>query len=172
MKRTLIILCFFVLTGTTLAQVQFAIPTPTDLQKYRLAASQWQSSALIQIAYAKSLGKSTSDMAAFAADQMKVSWINAGGYENFIQRILYLTITLVSNGHIEIIGQTEDEVVYIVTGFFSELKEEGSILDVSYGEYLEYWGTLFSTQADYMGAEFKQEDTDEGLLVTIRKKAK
>jgi len=172
MKRSLIILCFSVLTGTTLAQGQITVPSPSELQKYQLAASQWQSSALIQIAYAKSLGKSASDVAGFAADQMKDSWTNAGGYENFIQRILYLTVTLVSYGHIEIREQTEDEVVYLVTGLFSELKEEGSILDVSYREYLEYWGTIFSAQADYMGAEYNQKDTDEGLLVTIRKRDK
>ena len=66
--------------------------------------------------------------------------------------------------------QSGEEIVYRVTGFFPELKEGGSILNVDYSEFLEFWEIVFERQADYVGAKYSHKDTDEGLIVTIRKK--
>jgi len=51
------------------------------------------------------------------------------------------------------------------------LKEGGSILNVTYEEYMKFWETAISRIADNMGAKYSQKDSDEGLIVTINRKA-
>ncbi len=170
MKRMLFSLCVSILSMTAQAQEKFSVPTPSNLQKYQVAAIQWNGSYLMQINYAKSLGKTVPDVARFVGDQLKVTWNRAGGFESFVQGLLYLTVSLVPYGVVEIMEQSGEEIVYRVTGFFSELKEGGSILNVDYSEFLEFWEIVFERQADYVGAKYSHKDTDEGLIVTIRKK--
>ena len=88
----------------------------------------------------------------------------AGGFESFVHRMLYTMVSLVPYGSVEIVEQTDNEIVYIASGFFSELKEGGTILNVTYGEYLEFWEISFSRQAKYLGAKYSQKDTDEENL--------
>jgi hypothetical protein len=170
MKRMLFFLCVSLLTMTTRAQDKFTVPEPSDLQKYQLAALQWNGAYLIQINYAKSLGKPVSEVAIFVGDQLKGNWSKAAGFDSFVQGLLYLTVALVPYGGVEIIEQSDNKLVYRVNGFFSELKEGGSILNVNYSEFLEFWEIAFSRQADYLGAKYSQKDSDEGLIVTVRKR--
>lgn len=170
MQRMLFFLCVSLVAMTAFAQEKFSVPTPSDLQKYQLAAIQWNGAYLMQINYAKSLGKPVAEVAGFVGDQLKGTWSRAAGFDGFVQGLLYLTVALVPYGGVEIIDQSENGLVYRVTGFFSELKEGGSILNVDYGEFLQFWEIVFSRQADSFGAKYTQQDTDEGLLVTIRKR--
>lgn len=170
MKRIITILFISIIAFPIIAQNKFAIPLLTDLQKYRNAALQWNGSYLIQISYAKSLGKSVEDAATFFGDQLKITWNKAGGFDSYVQSMLYTMVSLVPYGSVEISEQTENSLIYKVLGLYSELKEGGSVFDVTYEEYIKFLGTAFSRIADYMGAIYLQQDTDDGLIVTIKKK--
>ena len=170
MKRLIAILCFFLLSMATFPQRKFIVPNLTDLQKYQNAALQWNGSYLIQISYTKSLGKSVEDIGRFVGDQFAITWNKSGGFDGFVHGMLYTMICLVPYGSVEIVEQTDNGLVYKVTGLYSDLREGGSIFNVTYEEYIKFLEVAFSKLADYMGAKYSQQDTDEGLIVTIREK--
>lgn len=170
MKKALSILCLSFLTTTVFGQALFSVPAPADLQKYKVAALHWNGAYLIQISYARSQGKPVEDVARFVGDQLLVEWKKENGYTGFVQGILYFMVSLVSNGSVAITEQTDNEIVYRVSGLYSDLREGGSVFDVTYNEYIKFLEIAFSRIADHMGAKYSQKDTDEGLIVTIRKK--
>ena len=170
MKRLIVILCFSLLAITAAAQEKFTSPTPSDRQKYLLAAYHWNGLYLIQISYAKSAGKSVADVARFTGDHLVGTWLKKGGFDSFANGMLNLMVSMAQYGSVEIIEQSDNKLTYKVTGFYSELKEAGSIFNVTYDEYLKFMEIVFSRQADYMGAKYSQKDSEEGLIVTVSKK--
>ncbi len=70
-KKYMLFLSVYLLTIAACAQEKYTVPVPTDLQKFQLAAIQWNSSCLMQINYAKSIEKPVSDVARFTGDQLK-----------------------------------------------------------------------------------------------------
>ena len=170
MKRFILILYFSLFMVTLNGQREFSVPQLTDLQKYQNAAIQWNGSWLMQISYAKSLGRSVGDVAGFVGEQIKVTFDNAAGFNGFVQGMLYTMVSLVPYGSVEIIHQTDNEIVYKVTGLYADLREGGSVFNVTWEDYLTFLQTIYTKAADYVGANYSQEDKDEGLIVTIRKK--
>lgn len=170
MKKLVAILCVSMFAALELeAQVKFTVPSLTDIQKYQIAAVQWNGSYLIQISYAKSLGKSVEDVATFVADQFKVTWNKSGGFEGFVRSMLYNMVSFVPNGSVEITEQSDKSIMYKVTGLYSDLREGGSIFNVTYREYVKFWEIVNSRLSDSMGAKYSQKDTSEGLIVTIER---
>ena len=171
MKRLLTVTLISLFTIAGIAQGKFTVPSPDALQKYQMASMELNGSYLIQISYAKSLGKSVEDVAIYVGDQYISTWNKQGGFDRFVQKILYMMVTLVPYGSVEITDQTDNKIVYKVSGLFSDLREGGSILNVTFEEYVKFWEIAISTMADSMGAKYSQEDSDEGLIVTITRKA-
>ena len=170
MNRLILVVFTSLLSVTIMAQGKFSVPALTDLQKYQNAAIQWNASWLIHISYAKSLGKSVEDVAGFVGDQLKATFNKAGGFNGFVQGMLYTMVSLVPYGTVEIGKQADNEIVYKVTGLYSDLREGGSVFNVNWDDYLKFIETVYSKAADYFGADYSQKDTDEGLIVTIKKK--
>jgi hypothetical protein len=171
MKRLFIVTLISLLSISAISQSKFTVPSPTDLQKYQMTSVELNGSYLIQISYAKFLGKSIEEVAMYVGDQYIATWNKQGGLDRFVQRILYMMVSLVPNGSVEITDQTDNELTYKVTGFYSDLKEGGSILNVTYEEYMKFWEIAFSRLADNMGAKYSQVDSDQGLVVTVTRKA-
>jgi len=171
MKRFFTASISFLFAIASIAQSKFAVPELTDTQKYRIAAIQWNGSYLIQISYAKSLGKPPEDVAKFTADQLKPTLNKQAGYDGFVQGIIYTMVSMVPYGSVEITEETPDALTIKVTGLYTDLREGGSIFDVTYEEYIKFWEIVNSGLADYMGAKYSQKDSDEGLIVTITRKS-
>ena len=170
MKRSIIILALSLLATTVFSQGKFTVPSPTEMQKYYLAAYNWNVMYLIQISYAKSAGKAVEDVAEFTGDHLRSTWLKKGGFETFVNGMLNLMICMVPYGSVEIIEQENDIIKFKVFGLYAELKEAGTILNVTWGEYLKFLDISFSRQADYMGSMYSQKDTDDGLIFTLTKK--
>lgn len=169
MNKLITLLCISWLTLPAFPQGKFTVPLLTDLQKYQNAALQLNASYLIQIYFAKSLGRTVEEVAIFFGDQVKSTWNPTGGYKGFVQGMLYTMVSLVPYGSVEITEQTENGLVFKVTGLYTELKEGGSIYHVTWEEYIKFLETAYSRVADYIGAKYSLKVTDEGLIVTIRK---
>lgn len=170
MKKLILILCVSLVSVSFNGQGKFKVPELTELQKYQNSAIQWNGSWLIQISYARSLGRSVEDVARFVGDQLKVTIAGPGGFDGFIRNMLYTMVCIVPYGTVEIVEQTDYHIEYKVTGLYSDLREGGSVFDVTWEDYLTFLQTMFSRAADYAGAIYSQKDTDEGLIVTIKKK--
>lgn len=169
MKRIILLACTFFITLSSYTQARFIVPPLTDLQKFQNAAIQWNGSFLTQISYAKSLGKSIEDVACYVGDQQKVTWNKSGGYEGFVQGMFFMMLSMVPYGSVEITEQTANSITYKVSGLYSELKEEGSMFNVTYTEYLRFLDKVISRIAVYLGADYSQKDTEAGLIATIKK---
>ncbi len=170
MKRLVTVFYIAFLALITMGQGKFTVPVLTDLQKYQNAALQWNGSYLIQISYAKSLGKSVEDVAKFFGDQLIATWNKQSGFDGLVRGILYTMVCLVPYGSVEIIEQTDNGIKYKVTGLYSDLREGGSIFNVTYKEYIKFWEIAISKLANDLRAKYSQTDTDEGLIATLGKK--
>ena len=153
-----------------LTQTKYSVPKLTDIQNYQLAAIQLNSSYLIQISYAKAHKDKVEEAGKFLGDQLASTWNRSGGFQGLVQGVLYMMVTLVPYGSVEIIEQSPDSVVCVVAGLFPELKEGGSVYGVTYKEYLRFLDAALSRLAGKFNAEYTQNDTDEGLRLIIRKK--
>ncbi len=169
MKKIITVTFVSLTTLLGFSQLNFKAPELTDQQKFRIASLNWNSSLLLQISFGKSLGRSVEDIAAFNGDQLKTAWNRQGGYNGFVNSILYTMVSLAPYGTVEITDQNDNRLVYKVTGLYSELREGGSIYGVTWDEYIKFLEITFSKVATYMGTGYSQKDTDEGLIVTVSK---
>jgi hypothetical protein len=170
MKKIIIIIVVSLFIHQGFSQTKYSVPRPTDIQKFQLAATQLNSSYLIQISCARSLNKEVEETGKFLGDQLASTWNRAGGFDGLVQGVMYIMITLVPYGSVDITDQSRDSVVFLVAGLLPELKEGGTFYGVTYQEYLRFWNSAFSRLSEKFGAEYIQKDTDDGLKVTIRKK--
>ena len=169
MNRSVGIFLVLFISLTITAQNKFSVPILNDQQKYQNAALLLNGSFLIQISYGKSLGKSVEEIAIFAGDQLKSSWNKQGGFQGFVQNTLYMMLTIAPYGNIEILQQNDNEIRCIVKGLYGELKEGGTIFNVTYDEYIRFLGKMFSEIGDSMHADYSQNITDDGLIFIISK---
>jgi hypothetical protein len=170
MKKLILLLFVSLFASALFAQDLFTVPTPTDLQKYQSAVSQWNYAYLIQIGFAKSMGKTLEDAAVYAGDQAKVSWNKEAGYEGFVKGMLYNFVCIASHGTVEMIEQNARKVVFQVTNVYPQLKEQGPFFNVTYEEYLKFFNLVASRIGEYLGANYIQNEKDGGILVTVEKK--
>lgn len=171
MKKILFILSVFLLSLAGGAQTRFTVPVLSDLQKYQAASLQLNGAYLVQISFAKAQKIKVEKAAGYFGDQLATTWNKPGGFDGLVQGILYMMVTLVPYGSVDITGQEGSSVTFLVTGLFPELKEGGSVYGVTYPEYLKFWDISLSRLAGSFGAEYFQKDTDDGLTVTIRRKS-
>ena len=169
MKKLIAYLCFSLTTLMVNSQGVFAVPTPTDTQKYQLMSFKWNISALNQISFAKSIGKTAEDIGKFVGEQNRALWNKDAGFNGFVEGILNTFVALSPYGTVEIIEQTNNKVVLKVTQLYAELKEKGTIYNITYGEYLKFLETIVSRLSEFMGSISSFKDTDSGLLITLQK---
>lgn len=148
----------------------FTVPVLTDLQKYQTSASQWNYAYLLQIDFAKSLGKSLEDAAIFTGDQAKLSWNKEAGFVGFVKGMLHNFVCLSTQGIVEILEQNDHKVVFQVTKVYAQLREQGPIFNVTYEEYMKFWTIAIGRIGDYLGATYTQKEKADGIIVTIEKK--
>jgi hypothetical protein len=170
MKKLILLLFVSLFASALFAQEMFTVPVPTDLQKYRSAAWQWSAAYLLQINFAKSMGKSVEDVANFNGDQAKLSWNKEAGFEGFVKGILYNFVCITPQGTVEILEQNDHKVVFQVTKVYPQLKDQGPIFNVTYEEYLKFWSIAIARIGDYLGATYTQKEKDDGIVATIEKK--
>jgi hypothetical protein len=125
---------------------------------------------LNSINYAKSLGKSVESYATFAGDQYKALWNQEYGYEGFMNYILDSWRNSVCKEDFTIMEQDDSHVVFAVNNIYPFLKSSGSILNVTYDEYLKFLSTSSKEIADYMNSVFQLRKTQDGIVITISKK--
>jgi hypothetical protein len=121
------------------------------------------------INYAKSLGKSVEDFASFTGDQFKTSWNIASGFNGFVNGILSNWRPIVPMGELKIQERDDNHIIFSASKMFTGLKT-GPQYNVTYDDYLTFYRVACEKIADYMGAIYKQETTQDGILVTISKK--
>lgn len=170
MKKLIVFLCVSLFALTVIAQGKFVVPTPTDLEKYQSSAWQWNGAYIILINYAKSLGKSVEDAGSSVGDIVKLTWNKDTGFDGFVNAMLFIWVTYVPAGTVEIMDQTEGKIKIMIKNFYPPLKETLADYNVTYEQYLKFLDIYVSKLAEYVGAAYTQKDTEGGLIVNIEKK--
>jgi len=121
------------------------------------------------INYAKSLGKSVEDIANFTGEQFKTGWNLANGYNGFVNGALNNWRSIALQREVKTQEQDDNHIVFSANNMSSTLKNSPQY-NVTYDEYLLFIRIVFEKIADYLGANYKQETTSDGVTVTITKK--
>lgn len=132
--------------------------------------SQADISLITLINYAKSIGKKVEDIARFFEDQFKPVWDKSGGYNGAVNELLSDWRSVVPIGGLKIMEQDSIHIIFSANRMFSDLKKNSPQFNVTYDDYLAFYRIVSEKFADYIGVNFKQETTPEGVLITISKK--
>ena len=122
------------------------------------------------INYAKSMGKSVNEIAAFTGDQFKTGWNNNFGLNGFVNGVRNNWSSIVKNDNMKVLEQDDDHVVLQFENFLTDLKNNGPFYNVSYVEYLTFLDGVYQKIADHLGYSYTQESIPNGVKITITKK--
>ena len=170
MKKLVVFLCVSLFALSVVAQEKFVVPTPTDLEKYQSSAWQWNGAYIILISYAKTMGKSAEDAGSSVGDIVKVTWNKEAGYDGFVKGMLYIWVTYAPQGSVVIKEQTDKNIIFNVKNFYPPLESALTDYNVTYDDYLKFLNNYVLQIADYIGLNYSQKNSEEGLIVTIEKK--
>lgn len=122
------------------------------------------------INYAKSLGKTAEDVGSFTGEMFKTRWNKDLGYNGFASGTISNWGSVVPSDAVKILEQDDNHVIFTVNKFIPALKSTGQLYNVTYDDYLTFYRKVFEKFADHMGSTYKQENTKDGVLITIKKK--
>lgn len=154
MKRTISVLTLCFLFGTVITQETFKVPELTEAVKHSRMVYQTNGMILNTINYAKSMGKTVEEVAAFTGDQFKTGWNKGKGFVGFVKGTLSNWICFIPNGPIEILEQSGNMIKYKTGNIFPDLKKNKPQFNVSYSEYLTFYRIVYEKVAEYLGEDY------------------
>ncbi len=118
------------------------------------------------INYAKSLGKPLEEFGQFTGEQFKAAW----NRDNFSVNVLENWRSWTTADNFKILEQDEDHLIFTANNAFSNFKMYGQILNVSYDDQMTVIKALFEHLAEHTDNEYTQENTADGVRVSVAKK--
>ncbi|WP_010662912.1 hypothetical protein [Marinilabilia salmonicolor] len=170
MKKTAFILMLTLLFDPVFSQTEFSVPTLPDSARYQRMVGQANFILLSEINYAKQMGQTVEEVATHVGNLFKTTWPAEKEFKGFVQGCLYNFYCYSPIGEVKILEQSDVHVVFETTNLFSWLKENGSVFDVTYEEYITYLRIMHEQIADYMNSKVSFEENNKGLIVTLKKK--
>lgn len=125
--------------------------------------------ALMNISYAKAMGKTPEDAGKFTGDMFKTGWNTMEGFAPVAQVLYSNWNSSVSPENARILEQDDNHMVFTIDKLFPELKL-GNVFNVSYDDYLSYLNSAFQSIAESKGILYKQEKTPSGVKITMNRK--
>lgn len=122
------------------------------------------------INYAKSMGKSVDEFAAFTGDQFKTSWNNNFGLNGFVNGVRNNWSSIVKNEDMKVLEQDDKHAVLQFENFLTDLKNSGPFYNVSYEDYLIFLDGVYQKISNHLGYSYTQESIPNGVKITISKK--
>lgn len=125
--------------------------------------------ALMNISYAKSMGKTAEDAGKFTGDMFKTAWNTLEGFTPVAQTMYNNWNSSVRPENARILEQDDNHMVFTIDKLFPDLKQ-ASIFNVSYDDYLTYLNSACQTISESKGINYKQENTPSGVKITMNRK--
>lgn len=170
MKKLVVFFYYSLFFLSAFAQEKYSVPVMTDQEKINSLASSWNTLNLYIISHAKSLGKSIEDVATFTSDLYISGLDKSVGFDGYANGLIRGWVGTAPTGKVEITEQTDNKVVLRVTNFYSQLKEKGTLNNVSYQEYIKYLEFRGNRVFGVFGGTYSIRDTKDGLIITMQKK--
>jgi len=172
MKKLLLTLSF-VLCLTFVFGQSFTVPERTIEQKHNRVVWQTYGIIISEMSYAKSLGKKSGEVSIYTGNLFKTSWNQEGGFESYVKGTLFNfeSFRLTSDPAIEILQQSENQIVFKVKINYKSLFEKGDYYEVSYEEFDNWLLNVYQIIGEHMGAIYEQKEIeDDWMEITITKK--
>ena len=165
---------FFLFMGMSLnwlsAQDAFSVPQLNDDQKMEVLYQHVMSYATTGIAFAKTKGTSPRAYGSFIGKQFTAFWDPNGGFPVVVNRMMYILAGMHPDNQMEILEQNGHMIRFRLKNV-DLMFREGPVFGVTYDELLETSYGIINEIAQFMGADFKHEQTDDGWYVVTMKKS-
>ncbi|MBU8893572.1 MAG: hypothetical protein KOO66_12405 [Bacteroidales bacterium] len=172
MKKLLFTLSFLLCLTFVFGQ-NFTVPERTIEQKHNRVVWQTYGIIISEMSYAKSLGKTAEEVSIYTGNLFKTGWNQEGGFESFVKGVLFNfeSFRLASEPAIEILQQSENQIIFKVKNTSKSLFEKGDYYEVSYEEFNNWLLKVYQIIAEHMGAIYEQKEIeDDWIEITITKK--
>jgi hypothetical protein len=170
MKKLLFIPALFIVT-TLFAQETLVVPDLECAHKHQQMLFQFNGSILASISYAKSTGKTLEDVAAYTGELFAKSWNKEMGFDGLVKVSLHNAVVFTPGGKVEILEQSGNMIKIRTSAWcIPSLKKDGMALGISYDEYYRFMKIINTKVSENMGAELSMEDTEDGWIMTLKKK--
>lgn len=168
MKTTTLLFVAILMAWATSAQTSFSVPERSPDQQYPRLAYLINYNIIVTINYAKSQGQTVEEFGNYCGNLYKTTWPKEGGFETFVTGNL-LNLTDISE-KVEIVNQNDKKVTLKVVGFFPNLRDNKTIYNVTYDEFLRFFKASHDPIAEYMGCAVSFQILDEGIEVVMESK--
>lgn len=170
MKKSAVIFCLSIFLLSAYGQEQFSVPVITDQEKISALAGSWNTLNLYLISHGKSLGKSIEEIATYTSDLYIAGMDKSVVFEGYAKLLIQGWVVTAPTGIVEITEQTKEKIVLRVTNFCNNLKEKGTLYNVSYQDYIRYLEFRGNRVFGLLGGTYSITDSKEGLIITMQKK--
>lgn len=165
---------FFLFLGMSLnclsAQDAFTVPQLTDAQKMEVLYQHVMSYATTGIAFAKTQGTSPREYGSFIGKQFTAFWDPDGGFPVLVNQMMYILAGLHPDNQMEIQEQNDHMIRFRLRNV-DLMFREGPVFGVTFDELLETSYGIINEITQFMEADFKHEQADDGWYVVTMTKS-
>ena len=147
------------------AQTKFTIPTPTMEEKANMNKVLMNNNILALITVAKNEGTTAEELGKKSGAMFGTAWDENGGYEPFINFILYSWACLAEN--VKIIEQTNEKLVVIISSLYKPLEEQGILFGSSVEDYTSFFNAMLSEIAVHLGHSLEMTKGEGGYRIVF-----
>ena len=166
------ILIIFLFSSTSIAQEKkqkVEAPQLTLEQKWQRAESNLTSTLIASIAYAKSLGKSSSHYGKYMGEMFATSWDGQFSVADFIEA-MHWNWQMWGDFQIEDLEESENFYKAKVKGVGEKYVTGWTDSGVTLNEYYDCWGQMMTQIAKSLGLEYEQKVEDDWIVFTVTEK--
>jgi hypothetical protein len=168
MKKICLLSIALFLACAVNAQTTFTVPTPTMEEKAGMNKVLMNNNILALITVAKNEGITAEDLGKKSGEIFCPAWDENGGYEPFINFILYSWVCLTDS--VKIIEQTNEKLVVMVSSLYHPLEEQGTLFGTSVEDYTAFFNAMLNKIAVHLGHSLEMTRGEKGykLVFTLQ----
>jgi tetratricopeptide (TPR) repeat protein len=165
MKAPILLFTAILMAWATSAQTTFSVPERTPEQQYPRLVTLLNYNINVAISYAKSQGQTVEEFGKYCGEFYKKSWAKEGGFQTFVKGNL-MNLTDLSE-KVEIVNQNDKKVTLKAIGFYTNLRDNEHIYNVTYDEFIQFLKASHDPIAKHMGSTISFKILDDGLEVVL-----
>ena len=165
MKKIFLLSLLLSVVCATHAQTEYAIAAPTMEEKFNMTNLVMNNTFLAHITVAKNEGMTPEEFGRKCGAIFIPVWDENGGYVPFVNFILYDWAC--SADGVEIIEQSDDKLVVMVSSIYQPLEEQGVLFGSSVEDLTAYYSRVMNAIAEHYNQSFEMTRGDEGYRIVI-----
>jgi hypothetical protein len=165
MKKLCLVSIVLFLVCAANAQTEYSVPAPTMEEKLNMTKLVMNNTILALITVAKNEGMSAEEFGKKCGAVFIPAWDENGGYEQFVNFELFNWAC--SADDVQIIEQSDEKLVVMVSSMYQPLEEQGVLFGSSVEDYTAYFNAVMNEIADHYNQSFEMTWGEEGYRIVI-----